>query len=591
MLQALPQSQLLQQFQLRRPMWESLAQRLASRLSMILTNRGIVYDHINSRVKSQASFLEKVVRKGYRDPLAECEDICGVRVVLIFSDDVDIVRETLEQELDVLRVEDKRPLKGGNDFGYSSLHLIVGGDEPGEVAEVQVRSIMQHSWAQLEHLLHYKPVAGATGGTRREFQRLAALLELADESFVRIRNEGKDPGPPSPRTRNRWVEESPADFQSHPACSDGLVVWSQAGRSVRVRPLRPAGQPAYCLSAPHHRESRCQSNGRQVAVYRENCGAVLYDLQNGRGDGELVVPNCSPTSMDANWLACEHVKGGVGLLNLRDRHWQVVSPTGFRARVSAGWVAWEDLTPAGEVVYYRKIQADTAVAIEGATQPSLRQGLLAWVETRSVPCCRVLDLVTGDFRAHIDGALWPYLYDFRLAFLRRQDHDYALIVKDLVAQRDLTVDAGTPFPTHAFPCLGPDSLVWEGNHSEGSANLRRRSLKPSSWRQILAHSNGIFNGLSLQSRLLRIASNPRKNSKDDVLQVFLEGYEGLLKIVLQTVRRLDADTYRWLSTRLRGSVVSRLKSQVENSRAGLDEDWNERAGQLAELLWLARARD
>ena len=69
--------------------------------------------------------------------------------------------------------------------------------------------------------------------------------------------------------------------------------------------------------------------------------------------------------------------------------------------------------------------------------------------------------------------------------------------------------------------------------------------------------------------------------------------EGGLKLPtnLQTVRRLDAGTYRWLSTRLRGSVMGRLKSQVENSRAGLDEEWSERAGQLAELLWLARARD
>jgi hypothetical protein len=59
-------------------------------------------------------------------------------------------------------------------------------------AEIQVRSILQHAWAEIEHDLGYKTKNAIPLQIRRRFSRLAGLLELADDEFVHIRNELSD---------------------------------------------------------------------------------------------------------------------------------------------------------------------------------------------------------------------------------------------------------------------------------------------------------------------------------------------------------------------------------------------------------------
>jgi hypothetical protein len=58
--------------------------------------------------------------------------------------------------------------------------------------EIQMRSSLQHTWAEIEHDLGYKSMYEVPREVRREFSRIAGLLELADESFVRIRSKIAD---------------------------------------------------------------------------------------------------------------------------------------------------------------------------------------------------------------------------------------------------------------------------------------------------------------------------------------------------------------------------------------------------------------
>jgi hypothetical protein len=53
--------------------------------------------------------------------------------------------------------------------------------------EIQIRTVLQHAWAEIEHDLGYKTVFAVPRDIRREFSRVAGLLEIADESFSRIR--------------------------------------------------------------------------------------------------------------------------------------------------------------------------------------------------------------------------------------------------------------------------------------------------------------------------------------------------------------------------------------------------------------------
>ena len=93
---------------------------------------------------------------------------------------------------------DKRILLDPDRFGYLSLHFVVSlnasrlqlaeyQEFAGCKAEIQIRSILQHSWAEVNHDLGYKTVGTIPQEIRRSFARVAGLLELADSEFVRIR--------------------------------------------------------------------------------------------------------------------------------------------------------------------------------------------------------------------------------------------------------------------------------------------------------------------------------------------------------------------------------------------------------------------
>lgn len=85
-------------------------------------------------------------------------------------------------------------------FGYQSLHYVASLSEDrtrlieysrfaDRKIEIQIRSILQHAWAEIEHDLGYKSAAGIPRDIRRRFSRVAGLLELADDEFSIIRKE------------------------------------------------------------------------------------------------------------------------------------------------------------------------------------------------------------------------------------------------------------------------------------------------------------------------------------------------------------------------------------------------------------------
>ena len=125
----------------------------------------------------------------------------------------------IEKEFDVdkERSVDKRELLDPDRFGYLSLHYVV--KLPAArlrlteykrfkdcCAEIQVRSILQHAWAEIEHDLGYKGKQAVPREIRRRFSRLAGLLEMADAEFVQIRNGLLE----YEQTVSERIEETPA---------------------------------------------------------------------------------------------------------------------------------------------------------------------------------------------------------------------------------------------------------------------------------------------------------------------------------------------------------------------------------------------
>ena len=146
------------------------------------------------RIKTMESIKEKIVRKNYSG-VSELRDILGFRVICFFSQDVDIVAEKIAEHfrIDYSLSVDKRKLIDVRSFGYLSLHYICAlpeGEEFGDLwFEVQIMSVLQHSWAEIEHDLGYKTEIEVPRDIRRSFSRAASLLETADIIFSGIKKE------------------------------------------------------------------------------------------------------------------------------------------------------------------------------------------------------------------------------------------------------------------------------------------------------------------------------------------------------------------------------------------------------------------
>ena len=154
---------------------------------------------LTSRIKTEDSLYGKLQRKPDRySSVFDLSDIVGFRIICYFSDQVDSIAEMLKQIFVIDRENsiDKRKVLAPTTFGYLSLHYICRlPDKPQYTAElkkirfeIQIRSVLQHVWAEIEHDLGYKNEFGIPRDAKREFARVAGLLETADDAFLRIRN-------------------------------------------------------------------------------------------------------------------------------------------------------------------------------------------------------------------------------------------------------------------------------------------------------------------------------------------------------------------------------------------------------------------
>ena len=167
----------------------------------LLESEDIAYHTLTSRTKSRQSLVEKIRRKSDKyDDLTEITDLTGLRVILLFEEEIDPTADLIEREFNVdwENSVDKRYDLSPNQFGYISLHYVFELDDKrlskpeysnfeGLKAEIQIRSILQHAWAQIEHELGAYKDQAVTEENRRHFSRLAGLLEIADREFNELR--------------------------------------------------------------------------------------------------------------------------------------------------------------------------------------------------------------------------------------------------------------------------------------------------------------------------------------------------------------------------------------------------------------------
>lgn len=190
---------ILNDFRKSRDTYVELGEIVHQKLKAIAAKSGTLVMGLEHRVKEEKSLEGKLYRSGdWYQKLEDLTDLVGARVILYFSDDVDKIGKLVEQEFDIdwRFSSDKRTLLDPDTFGYLSLHYICSlpknsgyHDELCNIRfEIQIRSILQHAWAQINHDMGYKSQFGVPRTVVREFARLAGLLELADEEFIRARD-------------------------------------------------------------------------------------------------------------------------------------------------------------------------------------------------------------------------------------------------------------------------------------------------------------------------------------------------------------------------------------------------------------------
>lgn len=200
-------------------LYGDFARAVYSILTTCLDNAGIKVHSVDHRPKSPESFADKAAgqsdenpdRPKYERPLAQITDLAGVRVITYFLSTQEPVEAIIENEFEVLEKTDKsRLLEEEERLGYHSIHYLVRllpnryalpeyARFSGLVAEIQVRTILQHAWAEIEHDIQYKAVATLPREIRRRFMTLAGMLEVADREFqalededVRLREEARE---------------------------------------------------------------------------------------------------------------------------------------------------------------------------------------------------------------------------------------------------------------------------------------------------------------------------------------------------------------------------------------------------------------
>ncbi|MBZ2164495.1 GTP pyrophosphokinase [Methanobacterium spitsbergense] len=183
-----------------RDKYDRLGILLNHELKTLFEDNEIPVMDIYYRTKDFDSFWKKIERKPYADPFEDIEDLCGIRIICTHKANLDKISKVIRREFDILKYENKLDSLEHDKFDYLSLHFVVSLEDDwlytpstrdlrGLKAEIQIRTILMHAWADVSHKISYKREEDVPTHLRRKLNRLIALFEIADDQFDLIVKE------------------------------------------------------------------------------------------------------------------------------------------------------------------------------------------------------------------------------------------------------------------------------------------------------------------------------------------------------------------------------------------------------------------
>jgi len=187
------------------PSWNELLNGISESISARLRAEELKFT-VKVRVKSLESLNAKKQRLVHarinHDP--KIKDLLGLRFIVPFLEDVERVVETIKESLDVMDIERKSEALSYREFAYDSVHMEISLENRGielpyfcsPMCEIQIRTILQEAWAEIEHDLLYKSDIECTGkkAIRKKIAALNANLVLSDMIFQEIRDKQRELG-------------------------------------------------------------------------------------------------------------------------------------------------------------------------------------------------------------------------------------------------------------------------------------------------------------------------------------------------------------------------------------------------------------
>lgn len=168
------------------------------------------------RLKTEASALEKFYRWGSLESAKDMHDLVGARFVVLLRTDLQIIENVIEgfsgwSTTRVRHFEDDVD-DDPEIFDYQSIHLLIKGSRGTTInghlltddvtCEIQVRTMMQHAYAELCHDKIYKNFRSIPPSAKRLVARSMALMETTDSIFCETAKQLEEVA----ADRNRWLE-------------------------------------------------------------------------------------------------------------------------------------------------------------------------------------------------------------------------------------------------------------------------------------------------------------------------------------------------------------------------------------------------
>lgn len=244
-----------------RSLYEELSDTISTIIRGALKVKDLRVHSVEGRAKTVESFEKKASKPQdedpekprYPDPLREITDKTGIRVITFLPRDVELACQIISGEFDVIEKTDKAAaLIDEGKFGYQSIHFLARLSSSRTALseynrfsaitfEIQVRTILQHAWAEMEHDIQYKSSYTIPKTIKKRFIALAGMLEIADREFQNLQDDDES------LRKSAQTKVASGNYQAVEITADSLKAYldkrlGSDGRMNRVSYEITAGQ-------------------------------------------------------------------------------------------------------------------------------------------------------------------------------------------------------------------------------------------------------------------------------------------------------------------------------------------------------------